>query len=97
MNSRRTSDDEGLGESDVPRGIEWDRQMTRDMGAQSADIVTLKEEVRALRKDVTEIKEMISMGKGSLRTLIAVGSIVGAIAAALGAVVAEVIRWAHGH
>ena len=93
--SRR--DVEEFGQAEVPRGIEWDRQMTRDMGAQSADIVTLKDEVKALRADVSEIKQMISMGKGSLRTLIAVGSIVGAIGAALGAVVAELLRWAHGH
>lgn len=74
------------GVAEVPRDLE----MAREMGEQSADIATLKEEVGLLRKDVSEMKQMIAMSKGSLRALIAVGSVIAFVTAT---VTAFFTRW----
>lgn len=91
---RKESDAEVIGGEEVPRELEW----AREMGAQSADIETLKTEVQTLRaemselrKDTAAIREMLASNKGGVRMLLAVGS----IAASLGAGIAEVIHWWH--
>jgi hypothetical protein len=84
---RQSSDEEAIGEAEVPRDLE----MAREMGEQSADISTLKSEVSLLRKDVSEIKEMLATNRGGIRMLLSVGG----IAASLGAGIAEIIHWWH--
>ena len=54
----------------------------RDIGAHAEAIETLKNEVRAMRKELSEIKVLLSEAKGGVRMLVAVGSIGGAIGAA---------------
>lgn len=61
------------------------------IGAQEEAINTLKAEVKALRDDIAEIKQMVAMSRGGLRMLIGVGS----VAATLGAAIAEVFHWLH--
>lgn len=65
----------GFGEA-----LPMDLEMARKMGAQGADIATLKDEVQKLRDDVSEIKEMLATNRGGVRMLLAVGG----IAASLG-------------
>lgn len=55
----------------------------RDIGRHDEAIETLKEEVSEMRKDLAEIKAILSQAKGGWRTLVAVGSIAGAIGAAI--------------
>ncbi len=59
------------------------QELHRDLGRHDEAIETLKSEVTALRADIAEIKELLSQTKGGVRTLIAVGSIAGAIGAAI--------------
>lgn len=87
MSPRKPPDEEVIGGEEVPRDLE----MAREMGEQSADIATLKSEVGLLRKDVSEIKEMLASNRGGIRMLLSVGG----IAASLGAGIAEVIHWWH--
>lgn len=55
----------------------------RDIGAHDEAIETLKDEVRAMRKELSEIKLILSETKGGLRMLVTVGSIGGAVGAAV--------------
>lgn len=71
--------------------LPMDIEVARRMGEQGADIATLKSEVGLLRKDVSEIKEMLATNRGGIRMLLSVGG----IAASLGAGIAEVIHWWH--
>lgn len=80
-------DEEIIGGAEVPTELEW----AREMGEQSADILTLKSEVALLRKDVADIKEMLATNRGGIRMLLSVAG----IAASLGAGIAEVIHWWH--
>lgn len=57
--------------------------LERYVGRHDEAIETLKDEVRAIRKDLDEIKLLLSETKGSVRVLIAVGSICGAVGAAV--------------
>lgn len=66
--------------------------LSRDIGAHQEAIKTLKDEVRALREDIAEIKEILATNRGGIRTLVAVGS----IAASLAAGAAEFVHWLHG-
>ena len=54
----------------------------RDIGAHDEAIETLKNEVRAMRKELSEIKVLLSETKGGVRMLVAVSSIGGAVGAA---------------
>lgn len=58
-------------------------EILRDIGAHDEAIETLKDEVRAMRKELSEIKLILSETKGGLRVLLMVGSIGGAIGAAI--------------
>lgn len=53
------------------------------IGRHDEAIDNLKEEVKAMRKDLQEIKDLLSQTKGGIRMLITVGSIGGAVGAAL--------------
>jgi hypothetical protein len=55
----------------------------RDIGRHAEAIDTLKAQVAAMQSDVTDIKAMLAQARGGYRTLIAVGSIGGAVGAAL--------------
>lgn len=57
--------------------------LQRYVGRHDEAIETLKDDVRAIRKDLDEIKLLLSETKGSVRVLIAVGSIGGAVGAAV--------------
>lgn len=57
--------------------------LQRYVGRHDEAIETLKDDVRAIRKDLDEIKLLLSETKGSVRVLIAVGSICGAVGAAV--------------
>lgn len=55
----------------------------RDIGAHDEAIETLKREVSAMRRDLNDIKVLMSETKGGLRVLLAVGSVGGAIGAGI--------------
>ena len=55
----------------------------RDIGAHDEAIETLKREVSAMRRDLNDIKVLLSETKGGLRVLLAVGSVGGAIGAGI--------------
>lgn len=57
--------------------------LLRDIGAHDEAIDTLKAEVAAMRKDLGEIKVLLSETKGGLRMLIGVATAGGAIGAAI--------------
>jgi hypothetical protein len=63
----------------------------RDIGAHEEAIATLKDEVKALRRDIAEIRDMIAMSTGGVRMLISVAG----VAASLGAGLAELVHWFH--
>lgn len=58
-------------------------ELLRDIGAHDEAIETLKSEVRAMRRDLNDIKVLMSETKGGLRVLLAVGSVGGAIGAGI--------------
>lgn len=55
----------------------------RDIGRHDEAIETLKDDVKAIRNDLDEIKSLLSESRGGLRVLVAVGSLGGAIGAAV--------------
>ncbi|HRC61589.1 MAG TPA: hypothetical protein PLX85_00010 [Dehalococcoidia bacterium] len=57
--------------------------MARDIGKHEAQIEALQQDVHAMREDLTEIKALLNQTKGGMRVLIGVGSIGGAVGAAL--------------
>lgn len=57
-------------------------EFLRDIGAHDKDIEMLESEVRAMRRELVAIKELLSETKGGVRMLVAVGSIGGAVGAA---------------
>ena len=58
-------------------------EVLRDIGAHEEAIETLKDEVRAMRRELSEIKVLLSEAKGGVRMLVTVGSIGGAVGAAI--------------
>lgn len=58
-------------------------EFLRDIGAHHEAIETLKDEVRAMRKELSEIKVLLSEAKGGILMLVGVGSIGGAVGAAV--------------
>jgi hypothetical protein len=54
----------------------------RDIGAHGKAIEMLETEVRAMRRELVAIRELLSETKGGVRMLVAVGSIGGAVGAA---------------
>lgn len=58
----------------------------RDLGTHDAEIENLKEEVHRMRKDLSEIKDILSQAKGGWRTMMAI--------AGFGAAVGSAITWA---
>lgn len=58
-------------------------ELLRDIGAHDEAIETLKSEVCAMRRDLNDIKVILSETKGGLRMLVTVGSIGGAVGAAV--------------
>jgi len=57
--------------------------VARDIGKHEAQIEALQQDVHAMREDLTEIKALLNQTKGGMRVLIGVGSIGGAVGAAL--------------
>lgn len=55
----------------------------RDLGRHEEAIVTLKEEVAALRRDIAEVMKVLAATRGGWRALMAVGGIAGAVGAAV--------------
>ena len=55
----------------------------RVIGAHDEAIETLKNELQAMRAELTQIRVLLAETKGGVRMLIAVGSVGGAIGAAL--------------
>jgi hypothetical protein len=66
---------------------DWKDEMTDefrfDLGRHDEAIDNLKAEVSAMRKDVSDIKAIVSEAKGSVRILLLIGSIGGAVGAAI--------------
>lgn len=58
-------------------------EFLRDIGAHDEAIETLKADVRAMRMELGEIRLLLSETKGGIRMLVGVGSIGGAIGAAV--------------
>lgn len=58
-------------------------ELLRDIGAHAEAIDTLKDEVSAMRRDIGEIKLMMSETKGGLRVLLSVGAVGGTVGAAI--------------
>lgn len=54
----------------------------REIGQHDEAIKTLKDEVKGMRADIAEIKTILASAKGSWKTLIAIGSIGGALGVA---------------
>jgi hypothetical protein len=59
------------------------------IGELKGRVAILEDEVRGLREDVRELLAILNAGKGTWRTLVAIG----AVATALGAGIATVISW----
>lgn len=57
-------------------------ELLRDIGAHDKAIEMLEVEVRAMRRELVAIKELLSETKGGVRMLVTVGSIGGAVGAA---------------
>jgi hypothetical protein len=55
----------------------------RDIGRHDEAIDNLKGEVHALRRDIAEIKSILATAKGGWKTLMILGSIAGAVGAAI--------------
>lgn len=58
-------------------------EFLRDIGAHDEAIETLKADVRAMRMELGEIRLLLSETKGGIRMLVGVGSIGGAVGAAV--------------
>lgn len=56
--------------------------IARDIGRLDEAVGTLKTEVHGMRQDVTEIRKILDETKGSVRVLLGVASVGGAIGAA---------------
>lgn len=59
--------------------------------ALSGEMKTFRQELSEMRKDVSDIKQMIATNKGGIKMLLSVGG----IAAGLGATIAEIVRYVH--
>lgn len=70
-----------------------DPEIYRDLGVHDAEITNLKEQVTAMRQDVTEIKEMLSAAKGGWRVLMAVGGIAATLSSAITTVILKFMSW----
>lgn len=60
-----------------------------ELGKHAEAIDTLKDDVRSLRADVAEIKELIAAGRGSWRVMVAMG----ALATTVGGAIASAVAW----
>jgi len=58
-------------------------EVHRDLGRHDAEIDNLKAEVHAMRKDLSEIKAMLSEAKGGWRVLMAVSGLAAAVASGI--------------
>ena len=66
------------------------QDISRDIGRHDAQIETLQNDLRLLRDDVTEIKEILSEAKGGWK----VAAILGGVSATIGAIAAKFVSWA---
>lgn len=57
--------------------------LSRDLGRHDADIETLKNQMTRVEGTLSRIEAMLHETKGGVRTLLAVGSIAGAVGAGL--------------
>jgi hypothetical protein len=64
-----------------------EHEIYRDLGAHKVDIQNLKEQVSSIRKDVTEIKDMLNQARGGWKAMMAIGG----LAAALSSVVTGLV------
>lgn len=67
-------------------------EIYRDLGAHEAQITQLQADVKALRTDVAEIKALLEQTRGSVKMLMLVGSVAGAV----GAIIVKVAAWLKG-
>ena len=80
-------------EEAVPTELEWVRQSGEHAEAiltLKTDVASLRSELRSARDDITEIKLMLASNRGGVKMLLAVGG----SAAALGAALSTILRWA---
>jgi hypothetical protein len=70
-----------------------DHEIYRDLGAHDAEITNLKEQVSAIRQDVSEIKVMLSEAKGGWKVLMAVGGIAAALSSAATSLIFKLMHW----
>jgi hypothetical protein len=67
--------------------------VSREVGKHDAQIESLQEDMRSLKSDVAEIKEILNQTKGGWKAL----AILGGISATIGGVVAKVVGWYYSH
>ena len=70
-----------------------DPEIYRDLGVHDAEITNLKEQVTAMRVDVTDIKEMLSEAKGGWKALMAVGGLAATLSSALTSLIFKLMSW----
>jgi hypothetical protein len=60
-----------------------DTEVHRDLGRHDAEIDNLKNEVHAMREDLSEIKKMLSEAQGGWKVMMAVSGLIAAVASGL--------------
>lgn len=69
------------------------QEIQRDIGRHDAQIEALKDDMRMMKDDIVEIKEILSEARGGWK----VAAILGGVSATIGALVAKVLSWMNGH
>lgn len=69
------------------------QEIQRDIGRHDAQIEALKDDMRLMKEDLIEIKEILSEARGGWK----VAAILGGVSATVGAMVAKVVGWMGGH
>jgi hypothetical protein len=91
---RQVVPEDVFGGAEVPNELEWATERGEQREAVSnlkADVAYLRAELAKVSTDINHIKVMLATNRGGIRMLLSVG----AIAASLGATIAEIIHWWH--
>jgi hypothetical protein len=69
------------------------QEIQRDIGRHDAQIEALKDDMRLMKTDLVEIKEILSEARGGWK----VAAILGGVSATIGALVAKALSWMGTH
>ena len=69
------------------------QELQRDIGRHDAQIEALKDDMRLMKEDIVEIKEILSEARGGWK----VAAILGGVSATVGAFAAKLFSWMNGH